>query len=194
MGATVCASVLAATLAWSGQAFDRVSCQSDIVSSTVVATFCGHALDGNQVLDLLIYWRGRPGWFYRRDGAGGGGGQFGGGTKGTVSQYTTYGEVTIGFDADFDAETVKINDVIVPLTDVNTVIVDGADEPGARRISATRRTEIRLPLVGDVNLWLVQRSRTLLNDLRCDIPMPAPPSTIIPQMPIVTVCEKLRRR
>src|SRR4029450_4226757 len=53
---------------------ESASCQSDIVSSTVVATFCGHRQGENEMLDLLILWRGKPGWFQRHHLGGGGGG------------------------------------------------------------------------------------------------------------------------
>jgi hypothetical protein len=182
-----------------GQPRETGSCGSNIVSSTVVATFCGHRLDDNEMLDLLILWRGHPGWFQRRESGATGGGasrQFGGGMKGHVSQYSTYGDVSIGFNADFDADTVKIGERVIPLAGINTVLVDDVDDPGARRISSTRWTEPRLPLLGDLNLVLVQRSRELLDYLRCEIPMPVPPSTrpVMPQLPIVTVCEKLKAK
>src|SRR3954451_2669060 len=84
------------------QQSEAVSCQSDIVSSTVVSTFCGHRQGENQVIDLLILWRGKPGWFqeHRPSGTGGGGGsrRQGAGTAGQVSEHKTYGDVTIGFD------------------------------------------------------------------------------------------------
>src|SRR3954465_3159814 len=44
---------------------ESASCQSNIVSSTVVATFCGHRQGDNEMLDLLILWRGRQGGFQR---------------------------------------------------------------------------------------------------------------------------------
>jgi hypothetical protein len=176
-----------------------VGCGSNIVSSTVVATFCGHRVNDDEMLDVLILWRGRPGWFQRRqagvDGSGGTN-EFGAGTKGHVSQHSTYGNVTIGFDADFDANIVIIGDARVPISGVNTVLVDDVDEPGARRIVATRWTEPRLPLIGDMNLVLAQRSPDLLAYLRCEIPMPAPPPmrAPVPQVAVVTVCEKLKSK
>ncbi|MEO8077940.1 MAG: hypothetical protein ABI818_16555 [Acidobacteriota bacterium] len=194
----VAAGLLAATVAVSAQALESASCESNIVSATVVATFCGHRLDRDEILDLLIVWRGRPGWFQRREGgrAGGGGSRtLGAGTKGHVAQYSMYGAVTIDFDADFDAGVVTIGDVRIPLNGVNTVFVDHVDEPGVRRVSATRWSEPRLPLTGDRNVTMVRRSRELLNYLQCEVPIPAPPRTGYgSQMPIVTVCEKLKSR
>ncbi len=189
---------MAATLAGTAQQPETPSCQSSIVSSTVVATFCGHAADSGQILDLLILWRGRPGWFQRREGGRSGGGgsrQLGAGTKGHVSQSSFYGHVTISFDADFDANIVTVGNVSVPLKGVNTLLVDQIDDVNTRRVSATRWNEPRLPLSGDMNLTLVRRSRELLAYLQCQIPMPAPSMTAsMPQPPVMTVCEKLNSR
>ena len=184
-----------AAISLSCQLNESARCQSNIVSSTVVATFCGHRQGANEILDLLIVWRGAPGWFHNRHFGGGGGGfnQFGAGTKGYVAMHQAYGDVTIRFDADFDANTVTIGEQTVALDRMNTILVDRVDRPDVHQISAMRWTAPRLPLGGDVNLILVQRSRELLNDLQCDIPMPTPPSPI-PQAPVITVCEKLSQR
>jgi hypothetical protein len=187
--------LLMVAISLSCQLTERISCQSNIVSSTVVATFCGHDQGANEMLDLLIVWRGSPGWFQNRHLGGGGGGfnKFGAGTKGYVAMHQAYGDVTISFDADFDANTVAIGERTVALGRMNTIVVDKVDRPGVHQISAMRWTEPRLPLGGDVNLILAQHSRELLNDLQCDIPMPTPPSRI-PQASVITVCEKLRQR
>jgi hypothetical protein len=189
------AGLLIATISLSSQSNESASCQSSIVSSTVVATICGHRQDANEMLDLLIVWRGSPGWFQNRHPGGSVGGfsKFGGDTKGYVAMHQAYGDVTISFDADFDANTVTIGDRTVALGRMNTIVVDKVDGPGGHQIAATRRTAPRLPLGGDVNLILAQRSRVLLHDLQCDIPMPVPPSRV-PQAPVMTVCEKLRHR
>jgi hypothetical protein len=107
--------------------------------------------------------------------------------------HQAYGSVTIDFDVDFDANNVTIGERTVALGRMNTILVDQVDRPGAHQISAMRWTVPRLPLGGEVNLMLVQRSRELLNDLQCDIPMPPPPAGI-PQAPVITVCEKLKQQ
>jgi hypothetical protein len=190
------AGLLMAAMSMSCQLNESASCQSNIVSSTVVATFCGHRDGADEMVDLLSVWRGSPGWFQNRqfgDGGSGGYNEFGAGTKGHVAMHQAYGDVTISFDADFDANTVAIGERTVALGRVNTIIVDKVDGPGVHQISAMRWTEPRLPLGGDVNLILTQQSRELLNDLQCDIQMPTPPSGI-PQEPVMTVCEKLKQR
>jgi hypothetical protein len=187
---------LAVAISLSCQLNEKISCQSDIVSSTVVATFCGHRQGANEMLDLLMVWRGAPGWFHNRPfGSVGGGGfnWFGAGTKGHVGMHQTYGNVTINFEVDFDANNLTIGDRTVALGRMNTILVDNVDRSGVHQISAMRWTEPRLPLGGEVNVVLVQRSGELLSELQCDIPMPAPPSGIA-QVPVITVCEKLKQK
>jgi len=198
--ATVASLVMAAISLFAQS--ESIGCGSNIVSSTVVATYCGHRTGGDEMLDLMILWRGAPGWFDRRAGSSGGGGgssQAGAGSRGRVYQFRSYGDVTISFDADFDAHSVKIGEVVTALDGINTVLVDDVDQPDARRIGATRWIEPRLPVIGDMNLLVIQRSRELTDYLQCDIPMPTPPSTRFPMppmpaMPVVTVCEKLKPR
>jgi len=196
--ALVSVSLWSATAA---QSREPIGCGANIISSTVVSTYCGHRHGDDEMMDLLVLWRGAPGWFNRTGGratGGGGGYEFGGGLKGSAYQYSTYGDVTIGIDANFDENRLKIGDETFPLDTVNIVFVDGVDEPGNRRVSATRWIDPKLPLVGDPNLVVARRSREVLDYLQCDIPMPPPAA--LPGLPpnrtlqVITVCERLRTR
>jgi hypothetical protein len=81
---------------------------------------------------------------------------------------------------------------MVKLDGVNTVVVDDVD--GNPHLAATRWTEPRLPLLGDWNVALAQRSSELLRDLRCDLAMPPPPaSSFAAPVAVITVCEKLNK-
>ena len=92
------------------------------------------------------------------------------------------------------ANIVRIGDASVPLEGINTILMDNVDEVTTRRVSARRWTEPRLPLSGDMNLIVVRRSRELTDYLQCQIPMPAPTMRAsMPQMPVITVCEKLMK-
>lgn len=180
---------------------EPTGCGSNIVSATVVATFCGHREGDAEILDLLILWRGRAGWFQRTTpGVTGSRGSrtsaAGAGRDGQVSEYTTYNDVTIGYDADFDRRTAAIEHAAFPLDDVNTVLVDKVDEPSARRVSGRRRLPSRLPLAGDYNLFAIRRSPGLVAFLQCGIPMPVQRSSRgvpVQNPPVITVCEKLQK-
>ena len=171
---------------------ESASCQSNIVSSTVVATFCGHRDGNRELLDLLILWRGKPGWFHGAQSGSGGTRVFGARTRGKVFAYQTYGDVTFAFDVDFDTQAAKIGRATVVLDRINTVVVDDVD--GDSRVSATRWTEPRLPLVADWNLSLAQQSSELMRDLRCDLAMPDPPASFAgTRVPVITVCDKVKK-
>src|SRR5262249_38087390 len=159
---------------------------SDIVSSTVVETFCGHRHGDNEIVDLLILWRGKPGWFQMR-GTGRNGSassrRFGAGTNGVVSHSQSYGDVTIAFHADFDRSLETVGQSAITLDHINTIVVDDVERDWS--ITNRRWTDPALPLVGDWNLLLAKRSREFVRDLQCDIPMPTPPP--LPQVPVLTV-------
>lgn len=179
---------------------EPTGCGSNIVSATVVATLCGHREGDAEMLDLLILWRGQPGWFQRRlTGSTGSRGEhtipFSNVANGRSSEYTTYDDVTFGYDADFDLRTATVEKTAIDLDEVNTILVDHVDASGARRIVARRHLSPRLRLVGDYNLFAIRRSRALVTFLQCNIPMPLPRSSRgvpVQQPPVVTVCEKLK--
>jgi hypothetical protein len=92
---------------------EPTSCGTNIVSATVVASYCSHRAANDDVIDLIILWRGRAGWFQRRfTGLFGAGGSrtLASGRAGLVSKHRLYDGVEIRFYADFDAGTVTIDD------------------------------------------------------------------------------------
>jgi hypothetical protein len=191
---SLCGASLIVAVGWLQPPRESPSCQYNIVSPTVAAAYCGHRSGDDEVLDLLIAWRGEPGWFQRRDGVTGGGGTrgVGAGANGRVSQYAIYNDVTLAFDGDFDAGTVAIGNLTVSLEGVNAILIDRVERADARRMSTTLWIEPRLPLGVDPNLVLSRRSRELRQFLRCEVPMPAvSPRLALLQPPVVTVCEKL---
>jgi len=175
------------------QHVESTTCETNIVSATVVATYCSHRSGSDDAVDLMILWRGRAGWF--QHGASGRNGTsgshtLGGGTAGHVSESRVYGDIQIRYDADFDARTVTLDRGSGPimLDNVNALLVDGVDGD-ARPVKLLRVTP-RVTLGGDHNLKVIQSSPALVGFIQCDIPMP-PARSRLPQPPVVTVCEKL---
>jgi len=134
--------------------------------------------DGTGSLDLLILWRGTPGWFLRAN-ASSGGGIGGGGGFGhwTMNHTVTYGDITLTFElnsssADFDPATTvaKILGTEIPLRDTNVVLIDGVDS-GAPTIVGTQHVDPvfagRDPIVA-----IVKRSPDLFEFMRCDVTLP----------------------
>jgi hypothetical protein len=177
-----------------GQRRESTTCETNIVSATVLATYCSHASGNDDIVDLMILWRGGAGWFQRHgagDTVGGTGSHTMGATKGRVSEYRMYNGVTIGYDADFDAGTVTIGGVQAPiaLEKVNAVLMDGVDRPKGGHVQGTLLVVPSVTLGGDHNLKVIRSSRTLVAFLQCEIPMP--PSRGPKPPPVITVCEKL---
>jgi len=172
---------------------ESTTCGTNIVSATVVATYCSHRVGDDEKLDLLILWRGQPGWFQRRGiGPSGtrGSRTMGGGLNGQVSDYRTYDGVTVGFDADFDAGTVTIGNTQLPLAQVSTVLVDEVDSRAGPHLASGPHIAVTVKSAVDPNVVVIGRSDALVDYLQCEIPMPR---VHMPQPPVITVCEKLAR-
>jgi len=134
------------------------------ISPSVVETAFTHEESGSWILDLLVLWRGDPGWFLA------------GGANGTTES-GGYGRPTVMHnrhaDVDFDVildAAARVADVAgtkINLDEVNVVLVDGM--PHGLKIVGTRRVNNRIerPPIG---LHAVYRaSRELDNFLRCDV-------------------------
>jgi hypothetical protein len=168
------------------------------VSETVITTLCGHAAGAQQALDLLIMWRGSPGWFQRREKGASDDDvtrEFANSEGTRVAQYRTFAEVTVGFDADFAARTVTIDGETLSLTHDNAIVVDHVDIPHMRRVVTTYRVETILPLSDDANLILARMSARVRAAFQCTPHLPSPrrgPLSPVQQRHVATVCERLR--
>jgi len=176
------------------QPVESTTCETNIVSATVVATYCSHRAGNDDVVDLMILWRGHAGWFQRGTSARygtEGSHTFGGGNAGHVSESHTYGATVIRYDADFDARTVTLDNGVAQITldNVNAILVDGVDGDG--RQVRTLRVIPRVTLGGDHNLKVIRSSQSLRDFLQCGIPMLSRPP--LSQPSIITVCEKLAK-
>ena len=100
------------------------------------------AQTGPVTLDLLILWRGAPGWFMR-----GGGPNLesgGGDNKGHVSVHVERFGLVLDVTLDTDKRVAQIAGNQVALGDANVVLVDGLDVPGGLAISGTRAVGPRI--------------------------------------------------
>jgi hypothetical protein len=178
---------------------DDRDCVADVVSATVIATVCTHVSRDHKMLDLLLMWRGAPNWYQRSEN----GGRtkevvrdFARGERGRVAQFRTYAQVTIGFDADFDADTVTIDGAVVVLNDRNAILIDNVDVPHVRRVAKSFRVDPTLPLRGNMDLALARKSAEVKDALQCDVDVPSAKDSARlparrPSRP-ASVCELLR--
>jgi hypothetical protein len=151
-----------------------------VVSPTTVAYWQQHDnRDGTGSLDLLVLWRGTPGWFLRGNGTSGDGRIHGGFGQWQASHSMTYGDITLtlGFKSsskDFDPAStiVTVLDRDIALQDTNIVLIDGVDSR-MPHIVGMQYVEARFSgrdAVGAV----VKRTPDLFDFLRCDVTLPDP--------------------
>jgi hypothetical protein len=119
------------------------------VSPSVMATdMCTMSEPGKGTLELLVLWRGSPGWWRQRDGAAsGGGGSGAGGTMGAGgspmvrSAWVSQGGVNLSVRFDPVSRVAWIQDKELPLQDANVVLVDGVDSAAGPQIIRTLRID-----------------------------------------------------
>ena len=151
-----------------------------VISPAVVAYWQQHDTgDGTGRLDLLVLWRGTPGWFTRGNGTSGSGRTSGGFGQWHAAHAMTYGDISLVIELqssskDFDPATtiVKILDRDIPLRDTNVVLIDGVDS-GKATIIRTLRVEPQF-VGSDPVAAVVKRSPELFEFLQCDATLPDP--------------------
>jgi hypothetical protein len=137
-----------------------------VLSPAVVGAWFTHFdAPGSNTLDLLVLWRGSPGWFLRGESRGGSGG--GGGTgRRTVS--VRYGGLLLHALFDGPARLAEIDGRSVPLNDHNVVLVDDVDSASGLKVVKTLRVDPALPDPVRTEI-VIRRSSELVAYLRCDV-------------------------
>jgi hypothetical protein len=171
------------------------SSTSGPVSPSVIATaMCVTTERGVGTLELLVLWRGSPGWFWRDQGKGGsgssssGGGIGGPGAPMMRTEWISQGGVTLNLRFDPTSGRLWILDQEIPLNGANVVLVDGVDEPGGPRVAGTVHIEPSFDSLTDMPPRMslpagyrpdsvpaqtfILRSPELVSFLRCDLPAP----------------------
>jgi hypothetical protein len=159
--------ILIAPAQMAGQA-QRESGQG-AVSSSVIGWWMTHPENaGTSALDLLILWRGTPGWLFRAGGMGGNssGRQGFGSNTGTHTVWA--GDRALTWTLDLTAKTITILDQSFSLAGVNVVLVDDADSPQGSRIVRALQIDPRYPGEPLHFELAVRRAPELLEFLQCD--------------------------
>ena len=142
------------------------------VSSVVVVTWVtryGH--DGLHTLELLVVWRGQPGWFTRvgpRTSSGGGSGS-------SFHSTSQFGDVELQLALDSSAHTAKIQGQSIDLGESNVVLVDGVGSADRVRVVAKLRVDPDVVLLydgrPDIDAVLM-RSADVVSFLQCEVQTP----------------------
>jgi hypothetical protein len=140
------------------------------VSAATKVTYRIRSEGSKETLDLLVLWRGSPGWFAR----GGPSGSSGRSGRDEWSMEDHDGGVSLTLRMNQQTRTVWVQDKPVALGTANTILVDLVDSPQGPQIVRTLTVDATL---GDGNgpdriLPVLARSKDLLDYLRCDTRLP----------------------
>lgn len=143
---------------------------SHIASPTVVATWMVNVHKDVHSLDLLVLWRGTPGWFLEGQGHR----SSGGGNADTTSVTIEYAGRPLTVVLDRKARLATVQGRPVDLNpDLNVVLVDGVDGPDSSLTISTLHVDAGLPADLPSRLPAVlKRSDRLLPFLQCDLTVP----------------------
>ena len=143
-----------------------------VISPVALVTWVAHyGNDGAQVLDLIVLWRGSPGWFAR----GSGSGTSSGGSTSSFHSTIRYGGLDLQLEFEAQTRAVRIDGMRVELAGDNVILVDDVDMPGGLTVASTLRVDPSLPLAdnGYPRIEAVLRqSGEIVSFLRCDARMP----------------------
>lgn len=140
---------------------------SGVLSPSVVASYqgSGNMPTGPLTIDLLVLWRGSPGWFDVRTSTVGGGGSDGVHLVKVASR-------TLEIQFDSRARTVQVEGQVVALQQNNVLLLDEVDSPSGAKVAGVLRVDVTLSAGGGPNVdpidAMVQQAPELVKYLRCD--------------------------
>jgi len=143
------------------------------VTPGVTATYTGTGPpNGPWTLQLLVLWRGSPGWTASASTGGGGAMQ---GPSPPVTQSVMFEGRTLELQLDEKSRQVRLGAEVLDLGQSNVVLIDDVDSAtGARIAGAVRLQPAVVEPFMDPLVALIGRSPELLDFLQCGKPMPDP--------------------
>jgi hypothetical protein len=139
------------------------STPTQVISPVVVASWIAeHAGTGPERLQLLVLWRGAPGWFLRP------GDVSGGGSGGRYEATLTYGDVQLMLGWDSARRVATVHGKIIEMAEDNVVLVDDVGAPTGPRVTGMTRVDSKMPgSAGQIGMVLRQ-SPEIVSFLRCE--------------------------
>ena len=128
---------------------------------------------GQHTLQLLILWRGQPGWYLlpgRRMSSSGG-------NENGFSETSQFGSVELRLHLDLTTRVLLVQEQRVELGENNVVLVDSVDVPGKVKVVSLLRTDPEVSSNGarpDIEAFLAG-SAEIMSFLRCDAQRPEGP-------------------
>lgn len=134
-----------------------------IISPVVVAQWFTNRKAGVEELELLVLWRGTPGWFLQPGGSGGS--DSGAGSHNT---WMKYGAVSVSLDFDETTRRVTIQGKDVALADNNVLFVDDVDRSSGPRVTGAIAVSRAMPGSFGQIAPILRGSSRIMSFLRCD--------------------------
>jgi hypothetical protein len=200
LGGSLAAVFLVAMLGWSPEKPKPESVEtssgSGMVSPTAVATWIVRREPQRSAeLDLLVLWRGSPGWFMRVGSSessgevwtGVSGGQ---NDQGIVFEQLSFGGIRLDLEFDRGARAARVQDQEVSLESANVILVDEVDSATGPQVVSTLRVD---PVFGNEPSEIeviIRRNPELYSFLRCDAKLPDPNE----QQMVESICARLKAK
>jgi hypothetical protein len=141
---------------------------TQIASPAVVATWMKRVHNEVETLQLLVLWRGRPGWFIS-----GGHRASAGGTGDTWWASAEYAGVPLSVTFDAMTRVAEIQGRRMTLAkDVNVLLVDGVDGPAPALTISMAYVDPATPTPGNPLPPLLRQSDRLVEFLQCHLTVP----------------------
>ena len=122
-------------------------------------------------LELVVIWRGQPGWYLKRVGRRT---ESGGGNATKFNMTSQYGGIELNVEFDLTARVLRVQGKRVDLGENNVVLVDSVDGPGAAKVSSLLRIAPEVPSIGrrpELEAALAS-SPAVVSFLQCDVQLP----------------------
>jgi hypothetical protein len=130
-----------------------------------------YGADGAQTLDLLVLWRGAPGWFAKA----GGSGTSSGGNSESFHSTIRYGGLELQLELQPQTRFATIQGKRIELREDNVVLVDEVDGPSGPSVVRTLHVDPGLPRTDNGYPMIeavLRRSPAIVEFLRCDTRVP----------------------
>lgn len=138
---------------------------TQIMSPVVVASWITERSgDGVERLQLLVLWRGTPGWFLPE----GGSGVSGGGSGDRYHATITEGDLQLTLDYDSSRRVATVHGKTIDISKDNVVFVDEVDSPTGPRVTGTMRVERAMPGSAGQIALVLRTSPEIMSFLRCE--------------------------
>jgi hypothetical protein len=133
------------------------------ISPVVVAQWLTIRKGNVEQLELLVLWRGTPGWFLQPGGSGGSGG-----ATNPSSNWIKRGDVTLSLDFDEVTRVAAVQGRAVTLNDNNVLFVDDVDGPAGPRVEGMISVVRAMPGSFGQIAPILRSSPRIMSFLRCD--------------------------